>query len=63
MAGEHVEDLVIDSIKMDNSAIELRHHFLPTKMKNTELEELLTRSMSTDLAHKILNDNSSTMQL
>jgi hypothetical protein len=63
LAGEHVEDLSIDLIKMDNAQMEQRHNFLPPKMKNAELEELLTRSMSTDLAHKILNDANSTIKL
>ena len=63
LAGEHVEDLSIDLIKMDNSQMEQRHNFLPPKMKNAELEELLTRSMPTDLAHKILNDANSTIKL
>jgi len=45
MAGEHIEDLTIDLLRMDNNTLEQRCNFLPSKMKNIEIEEMLSNSM------------------
>lgn len=56
MAGEYIEDLKINLYNMNNKEVESKCNFLPSNMRSTELEALLSKSMDTELAQKILSD-------
>src|SRR5215217_5351064 len=56
MAGEHIEDLSIGLLKMDNSQVENKVNFLPTRMNKAELKEMLQKSMQSDIVSQVVED-------
>lgn len=63
MAGEHIEDLPIGLLKMDNGQVESKCNFLPPKMNKTELKEMLNKSMQNDIVKEIVEDPDVASQL
>ena len=41
MAGEHIEDMTIQLLKLDNHAADKKYKFMPSRMKTSELEDML----------------------
>ena len=62
MAGEHIEDLKINLMYMDNSKCEQAFQFLPEK-RNDELENILSKSVDRDTAQSIINNPDTCLQL
>ena len=56
MAGEHIEDMTIDLLKINNENLERRCNFLPNQMSNADIQELLLRSMTQETVQSIIGD-------
>jgi DNA-directed RNA polymerase II subunit RPB1 len=63
MAGEHIEDLKIPLINMDNQTIEDKCNFLPVNKNISELEQILTKCMNNETARLIVQDATVTFKL
>lgn len=57
-AGEHIEDLSMPSLKMDNAKLEATYNFLPPNKTSIELEQILRQSMPTATVREIQQDMS-----
>ncbi len=55
MAGEHIEDLRISLMTMDNKECEDKFKFLPERKRDDELEAYLRKSMSQEMASEIVH--------
>ena len=55
--------MTIDLLKQDNKSVEERHKFLPSGLPTLKLEELLKKSMTSELAHEIVSDAELTLKL
>ena len=57
MAGEHIEDMTIQLLKLDNKAVEKKYKFMPTTMRTADLEDRLKKSLQSESMIKdIVND-------
>lgn len=58
MAGEHIEDLRINVMEMDNEKIEENYNFLakPQNMPNNEFEQKLSKVMDPEMVKSIIDD-------
>ena len=45
MAGEYIEDVNIDLLRMGDAVLTKRCNFLPKNIKNQEIEQILHHSM------------------
>lgn len=58
MAGEHIEDLRINLMNMDNKKAEENYNFLakPANMSNTEFQQKLSKIMDAETAKSVMDD-------
>lgn len=56
MAGEHIEDVKIGLMSMDNGQIEDKCSFLPASKSTAQIESSLSTSMDQQLAKEIINN-------
>ncbi len=65
MAGEHIEDLKINLIEMDNKKADAAFNFTakPANMNKVEFEHLLSKSMDPEIVKSVLNDPETSLLL
>ncbi|CDW74169.1 dna-directed rna polymerase ii subunit rpb1-like [Stylonychia lemnae] len=56
MAGEYIEDLKIDLLKMSNAEIERRYNFIPEKVSSLEAKDQLRKYLDDYIVNKIMDD-------
>jgi len=63
LAGEHIEDMKIDLLKMDNATVEKNHKFLPSKLNEREVQATLSKTMEEENVQAVLNDTALILKL
>ena len=58
MAGEHIEDVRIDLLKMSNQELEQKFNFLPTKLSTIQCKEVLKRSLEDSVVEELIENPS-----
>lgn len=56
MAGEHIEDMSIGLLKMDNNAVDNKFNFMPKKLNKSELKDVFNKSMQSDIVNDIIDN-------
>lgn len=63
MAGEHIEDLKLPLLNMDNKKIEQQCMFIPQNLRDNEIQQHLSKFMDPSIVQSIISDPKIQLQL